>query len=516
MRHLDGPRPNQPPIPARRLMAGCLAAGLAVVTLAGCSSGTETSNAPSLGDETAGVLDDRSSTGAIEWIACDDSIAGPEYDCATLEVPLDHGAPDGEQIGIALIRRPASDPEERLGSIVWNPGGPGGSAVEMTPAVGDLAGLGERFDIIGMDPRGVGMSTPVRCAEPLDDVVATAAVSSAAPRALVDDAHARFAQSCALASGDLLEHVGTADVVDDLELLRRALGEGPLNFVGLSYGTYLGGAYADRHPEHVGGFVLDGGVDPAVDPLELIVGQAEALERSIATFLETCAAAPECLLGADGDPAAAYDALIARLESEPLQVGSRRVGLGELLTAIGPTFTNGPEAYPVLDEVLAAAVAGDGSGILALSDENTGRDEDGTYGTTTGSEAAVACLDPLFPSSPDAVVEADRRIAEVAPRARGPIELGWRACASWPVPARDAPTSFVARGSAPILVVGSLGDPSTPYSWSVALASGLENARLLTYDADVHVGLIRSECVASVAIEYMTGGALPPEDTVCQ
>lgn len=520
MRHRDHSRPTHQLRRPSTLLVACLATCLAAA-LVGCSTGTDVSQPPPLGDETAERIEVRT-TGSIDWTECDEAdgaerpLTGAAYDCATFEVPLDHDEPDGEHIELALIRRPAGDPDQRLGSIVWNPGGPGGSAVEMTPEIGDLGGLGERFDIIGMDPRGVGASTPVRCDEPLDEVVATAAVSSAASPEVVDDVHARFAQSCALTSGELLEHVGTSDVVEDLELLRQALGEGPLNFVGLSYGTYLGGAYADRYPEHVGRFVLDGGVDPAVDPLELIVGQAAALEGSIAAFLEACAAAPECALGADGDPAAAYDALVARLETAPLQVGDRQVGLGELLTAIGPSFTSGPAAYAVLDEALAEAVAGDGSGLLALSDQNTGRQADGTYGSMTGSEAAVACLDPLFPTSPEQVDEADRRIAEVAPRARGPIELGWRACAHWPVPARSAPDSFVAAGSAPILVVGSSGDPSTPYAWSVALAEGLDNARLLTYDADVHVGLVRSECVAAVAVDYVTTGALPPEGTVCE
>jgi len=453
------------------------------------------------------------SLAGIDWQPCSGE---PVLDCAVFEVPLDHDDPDGPTIELVLVRRRADDPSRRIGTLLWNPGGPGASAIDMASADDHLAGLGERFDIISMDPRGIGYSTPVACDNHLDDVITLDPLpGDAAAREELDEAWRTFARSCAERSGDLLAHVGTADVVEDMEHIRVALGEEQLNFVGFSYGTYLGAAYADAYPERVRAFVLDGAVDPEQAGFGLIAVQAEGLERAINAFLDDCAQTPDCPL--NPDPHARYDAFVERLAVEPVASSdpTRTVGLGEFAVAIGNSASAGEVIWPLFATAIADAIAGDGDALLLLADQSSGRNPDGSYKPVIGAQAAVACLDPLFPTTPNETEAVEEHIRANAPRARAAIEFSWRVCDEWAVPARPAPR-FEAHGAAPILVIGTTLDPATPYEWSVALAEQLESGVLLTAEGTTHTSFTSDECVDEIVREYMFNLNLPASGARCR
>jgi len=448
----------------------------------------------------------------LGWSSC-----GSGYQCSTLVVPRDYGDPGGPHIGIALERRPASLASRRIGSLVINPGGPGESGIGNF--VKDLsilpAGVLARFDIVTFDPRGVGASEGIHCTgdtysgpepDPVPQTPGAEQALLAADRA--------YAASCARAAGALLAHVGTEDVARDLEQLRLALGDPGLTYLGLSYGTLIGETYAAMFPTRVRAMVLDGPLDPSLTTTELANAQATGFQGSLDRFFAWCRSSPgACAWRPGGDPHAAFEAIVAAVRSHPLAVGRRSVRPTELYTgAFGSLYSTA--FWPSLGRALAGVAAGDGTAMLSLYDSYQ-RLGDPTFDGDANN--AVTCLDHPVPADPAAYPGLAAAAARVAPDFGPLFAWGTLSCAVWPVPpsAERTPAAVNAIGSPPILVVGTTGDPATPYVWARSVAASLSHAILLTREGLDHVALFTSSCVRAYDEAYLVSLDPPAPGAVC-
>jgi pimeloyl-ACP methyl ester carboxylesterase len=459
----------------------------------------------------------------LDWSPC-----GNGFECSRAVVPLDHRRPAGPRISLALIRLPAADPERRVGSLFVNPGGPGGSGIDLVRrGYRDFPErLRRRFDLVGFDPRGVGQSAPVRCWSTARYRRAFARTrsrpSSRALRRTLAEAE-DFGRACVRASGELLPYVGTQSVARDLDLLRAAVGDDRLTYLGYSYGTYIGTVYADLFPARVRAAVLDGAYDPrryANDPYAYDRGQFVAVEGALSRFLGWCARERAgCRFGA-GRPRAALDRLVAGLDRRPARVGRRgrgpEVGGFGLLYQVAFALNGGRAGWPGLGASLARAQRRSGPLIEEAASPSLFE--------FLGQNTAVECADRLYPRSVTSLrarLSAHARLGgRLGPAfAYGPPGYDHShaaACVRWPAArASRHPGPFRASGSAPILVVGTTGDPDTPYPDAVALERTLESARLVTFEGEGHTGFGRSRCVTEHATEYLLDGTLPPSGTRC-
>jgi pimeloyl-ACP methyl ester carboxylesterase len=369
-----------------------------------------------------------------------------------LTVPLDAAVPDGPTIDLAVARRPATDPARRIGSLFFNPGGPGVASTDyLRSSTLDLA-LNERFDIVTWDPRGVGGSVPLGCDDgsaayhELDWSPDTPAETDA-----LDRSAAAIADRCATVAAEQLGHLDTAETVSDLDRLRRAVGDDQLTYIGFSYGTYIGLRYAERYPTRVRAMVLDGVVDPTDDLERLLAGQTGALERQMDALFASCQA-PRCPVD---DAAAVYDRVADRVEQQPLPAGRRTLGPAALAFAAISSSYEGSRANPFL-QALADADAGDGTALLAINDLYL---NSGSFGAYLG----VLCTDTPHPDGGAAHDAMTARLAAISPRFGPAIGNEVRPCAFWRAPTVGVPAPVHARGSAPILVVGNTGDVATPF-----------------------------------------------------
>ncbi|WP_235995812.1 alpha/beta hydrolase [Nonomuraea montanisoli] len=451
---------------------------------------------------------------AIAWKTCtgltgpDGKPAAPDptLQCGTLAVPLDYSRPGGRRIDLALIRVKATG--DRLGSLVFNFGGPGGSGVDtLAMAARAFAALGTRYDLVSFDPRGVERSAGVRCGGDVE------AILNATDGAGGDKAVRRFVAACRKDSGKVLPHVGTVDAARDMDRIRAALGDAKLNYFGLSYGTQLGAVYATHFPKNTGRIVLDAAYDPSGTFADRAVIQATGFATSFAAFAEDCVA-KGCDLGQD--PAAVkktVETFVDGLRDKPLKVGKRTLthALGQL-GVITPLYAKA--TWPALEQAVAAAVKGDGAMLLALADTYTGRRADGTYATMLTSMQAITCADTSERPTPAQAAAINRKIKKIFPvlATNGTVPP----CAHWPVPGDNAAKRIDATGSAPIMVVGAKGDPATPYRWAVSLTARLRTGSLLTYEGEGHGAYLSgSACVAQHVNTYLLTGKLPPRDTSC-
>ncbi len=448
----------------------------------------------------------------VQWTPCQDGLQ-----CGSITVPLDYAVPDGLTLTIALARHPAEDPAERIGSLVINPGGPGGSGIDDLP--NELKVLTpellERFDIVSFDPRGVGASDPVSCGEPpgnpapgpLPDPVPMTA--SAQQTVLAGDE--AYAQQCLDASGLLLPFVGTVDAARDLDRIRAALGDAQLTFIGHSYGTLLGLTYAQMFPTHVRAMVLDGVIDPDLSTVQMVTDQAEGFESVLDDFFSWCASSSSCPWRPTGDPLQALMNLAAQVRASPLPAGNgRTAGPGELYTAVLSALYS-PSSFPELGSALADADAGDGSALVQMSD---------TYNTENGPNAvdadnAISCLDHPVPTSPSGYSQMAQAAAAQAPFFGPMLTWGLLQCAVWPTPPTRTPAPVQATGAPPILLVASSGDPATPHAWAVSVQSELADSVLVTWQGTSHVAYYYSACVRAIDQAYLVDGTLPANGTVC-
>ncbi|ASU85776.1 alpha/beta hydrolase [Nocardiopsis gilva YIM 90087] len=466
----------------------------------------------------------------IDWREC-----GEGFECGGYEVPLDYDDPGGERLEIAVKRLPASG-SDVLGSLVVNPGGPGGSGYEYVDAATGAVSrqVRERFDVVGFDPRGVGRSAPLTCLDSgeLDEFIAMdydsegdgadpADVSAAGLKELEAENRA-FVEGCREQSGDLMLHVGTANVARDMDVLRAVLGDEGLTFLGKSYGTYIGTQYADLFPERVRALVLDGAIDPAMDQLELSVQQAQGFETALRAFVADCLDTTECPLGDEDasveDGVGKLVGLMEKAGEKPLrnttgdgrEVNRTRAELGVMAALYSESF------WPRVRSALADAFEGDGTALLMLGDDLYERADEDSYENSAAALVAVNCSDHPSPRDIGAYEEAVDQAAEEAPVFGPSLTWGALTCAYWPEEAVAEPEPMDAPGAAPILVIGTTRDSATPYEWAERLAKGLESGVLLTREGDGHTGYRKgSLCVDDAVDAYLLEGTPPDDGTVC-
>lgn len=460
---------------------------------------------------------------SIAWVDCADNAA---LDCGTLSAPVDYDDPYGPTFAIPVVRSRAVDPDRKIGSIVVNPGGPGGSGVQLAKLASLVFApeLRERFDIVGFDPRGEVASTPaIDCADDLDAFVAldTTPDDAAEEAALLEESQS-LADGCQSRSAPILRFVGTDSIVRDMDRLREALGDEKLTYLGFSYGTFLGAIYADTFPERVRALVLDGALDPRSTTEEMIEGQALGFEEELEEMLAWCAGSDECALNTVGegasDPAAIYDALLAEVESSAIPgAGGRSLGPGEFSYAVSAALYQ-PGRWPGLAEALALlANEKDPSALLDLADGYTGRRPDGSFDNGMDVYYAVTSIDSVVSRDPADVKALAESVKEKAPRIGAYLPYSILPSALWPVrPWREA-GPVTAEGAPPILVVGSTRDPATPWVWSKALSEQLPHGVLLTREGDGHTSFLRGNaCIDDAVVGYLVDGTAPENGTVCK
>jgi pimeloyl-ACP methyl ester carboxylesterase len=453
----------------------------------------------------------------LHWTTCS-AAAGPHgLQCATLEVPLDYADPAKGDIGISLDRHPASG--RAIGSLLTDPGGPGVSGVDYLPSLlTELpSSITDHFNVVGFDPRGVGRSDPVTCGtgRQLDaELSVDPAPPTAAGLAALIAADRAFAHGCESRSGRILPYVSTVDAARDMDRIRAAVGDAKLSYLGFSYGTFLGATYARLFPARVRAMVLDGAIDPALGEIPTVEAQSAALDREIDAFFASCQAG-SCGWRPGGDVAAAYDALLARVRAHPVVVAGSDESVGPAALLYGSAaalYT--PQSWPLLGQALTALEAGKGAQILALFQDYLERNPDGTYANTVEAETAVDCLDSPAPTI--AQLQAAAPATERGAPVFGLLDLYSEiTCAVWPVPATGKPVPIEAKGSPPIVVVGSTGDPVTPYVWAQALANQLDRGVLLTRVGLGHTGYGFSSCVRSAVDRYLLTLQPPAPGTRC-
>jgi pimeloyl-ACP methyl ester carboxylesterase len=460
----------------------------------------------------------------LRWHEC----GAPGFECATMKVPLDYADPgSGHDVRLAVSRRKAAGGGgSRLGSLLVNPGGPGGSAVDYLQQAAALsypAKVRERYDMVAFDPRGVGHSEPVRCLSNAGmDRYARTDTTPDTP-AEVNQMIAQdkaFARGCARRANSLLKHVSTIEAARDMDVLRALLGDGKLHYVGLSYGTFLGATYAGLFPERVGRVVLDGAMDPTVDAREAARAQAGGFETAFESFAKDCAKRRDCPLGTGGPrrAGAELDRFLKRLDARPLRTddGGRTLDEALATTAVMSGMYD-QSFWPVLRQALASARHGDGSDLLRLADLYYER-EDGAYSNLMYANAAVNCLD----LPPAARTPHDVRAALPAFRKASPhfgTMMAWTTlgCAYWPTKATSEPHRIQAKGAPPIVVVGTTRDPATPYAWARSLSHQLTSAVLLTYEGDGHTAYTRgSTCIDNTIDTYLLTGRAPGKGKRCR
>ncbi len=464
----------------------------------------------------------------LRWNLC--GANNQDAQCATLRVPLDYAHPNGTKITVALERVLASDPAHRIGSLLVNPGGPGASAATFPLALrqaavaagGSAAEVFARFDVVGFDPRGVGGSRPLIECGSATDRYQEADFAPRTPReqrVLIAETR-RFVRACAQSSGELLGFVDTTSVVRDIDQIREALGEPTISYLGYSYGTVLGAAYAHLFPNRVRAFVLDGAVNPDT-VLDTVAGQSEqagALDRAFQAFARDCVARPDCESNAGGDLVGAYDRLIASLADKPLTAQSqpgRMITQNEVVSTLAVALAQLPAFGPNIVAALAQAESGDASLIATGYDSFFERGQNRT--NFLEANTAIDCIDARTPRGDAGYGALITRVQAQDPRFGQAFVSGYLPCAYWPTHAKP-PRLSVPASAPPILVVGSTGDPLTPYEGVQSMANSIPSSVLLTRTGEGHGSYLlppANPCIYDAISSYLLDDSPPPPGTTC-
>ena len=502
-----------------RSTARLLLAGATTLALAACGSASSVEVAPipvpSVSSAPAPSLDAFYGQ-EVTWKNCGDA------DCTTVKVPLDYANPDGRSLKLAVTRVRATG--EAIGSLFVNPGGPGGSAFDYAKAASRIVSpsVHEAYDVVGVDPRGVQKSDPIRCLTDatIDELIEIDTTpDSADEEALIVSTSKEPALACEQKADPVVRFMGTVNAARDLDIVRSVVGDTSFNYLGKSYGTYLGAVYAELFPTRVGRMVLDGVLPADLDLTELSLGQAKAFEVAFNDFAHDCSEQDDCPFeGSASDVAQRIRDTLTDLDANPIEVGGRSLNEGVATYAVLSYLYFPPSDYPRLREALARVVnERDGTRLLDLLDERISRGPDGRYlDNSTDAFYAVTCADR--PSQ--VTVEQARALASEwsvqAPTFGESLAWGLLVCNDWPQAPEPPITSITAAGSAPILVVSTTHDPATPYEWGQRLAGQLDNAVLLSWDGTNHTAYLEgSDCVTDAVDAYLLAGTMPKEGLVC-
>jgi pimeloyl-ACP methyl ester carboxylesterase len=503
----------------------------ALVVLAACSQ-----PAASPGDQEQAPPLGRYYGQELAWGPCIDyartasdrqSFGDPAFECARLEVPLDYAAPDGATAQLGILRKRATG-ADRIGSLMFNPGGPGASGMSLVASMsGRLAEspVGQRFDLVGFDPRGVGASTPtIDCLNDAEWEVERADLDVDPSPAGVQQTEAenrQYAERCTQRSGgpQVLANVGTRDVVKDLDILRAALGDEKLNFLGYSYGTRIGSAYAEAFPQNVRALVLDGALDPTQSTADRTVAQSAGFQKAFDAYAADCARQPNCPLGTDPAQATTrYQALTRPLIDKPIPAegGTRTLSYPDAVTGTTQALYL-EDFWPVLSRGLSGLASGDGTFLLRLADVYNDRGPDGHYDNGIEAFISISCVDEERITDRAQQAELLRRATEAAPfrdDGRG-IVPALDPCAFWPAPPTSKPHVPQVAGLPPTLTVSVTGDPATPYQAGVDLARALGGS-LLTVEGEQHTAALRGNaCVDGIVTSYLVDNRLPDAGARC-
>lgn len=502
----------------------------AVLVLSGCTSFASTVTTAQR--SSAAAAPTTTPPAPIRWTDCTQQIkplvagqAGADrpltFSCGRTEVPISYRTAGGPTLPLFLVKVVLAGQTDRIGSLLVNPGGPGASGADaaISLALTMPTDVLQRFDLVGFDPRGVGLSTPVECLS--DDLKNT--LARAEPRPLTpaqqDDAFAltqRVADACAQKYGSALGTFNTADTARDMDRLRQSLGDAQLNYLGYSYGTTLGSVYAELFPTNIRAMVLDGDVDPDASERAEAESAASGLEKSFDAFAANCAGAPSgCPVGPD--PRGFVQNLLTQAETAPIpstkQGETRTATAGIVLTAVQAAMY-GTDTWPQLAQALAAAQRGDAQGLFSLADSYNGRLANGRYSNLIDANLAINCAD-----TDERYTQEQVRATIADWNAKYPLfgastATGLYTCTVWKAPRTPLPKRAPV-SSAPILVVGNTGDPVTPYTGAQDMARALGSTALLTWQGQGHTSYPKTPCVTAAVDSYLVNLTVPPAGLTC-
>ncbi|CAN5443010.1 alpha/beta hydrolase [soil metagenome] len=469
---------------------------------------------------------------ALEWGPCDDWVDTtdlPTAECTTVPVPVnwsDASNPEASQAELAVLRVPATG--EKIGTLISNPGGPGVSAVEVmsrfAPVLQDTE-MGERFDLVAFDPRGVGFSTPeFRCltdAELDEDRRDPEVDYSPAGVQRIEDLSRQYGQRCLDAMGaDFIASMGTDTTAQDMDAVRAALGEEQINYLGYSYGTRLGTAYSEQFPDRVRAMMLDGVVDQNIDTLSEELIDSAGFQQAFDAYAADCGLSPDCPLGTD--PAAfnaRFRELVDPLVEQPaVTADPRGLSYKDAMTAVDEALYSSDDWETLTKGLAALADGSDPGDLLELADRYHGRDADGHYTIQEDGFIAVHCIDGVYSDDPAVWAESNRQARELAPYESYKSFTGHAPrpmCVFWPVESAPAAKPPVSPGPGKVVVVSTTGDPATPYQVGVGLAERID-APLITYDGEQHtVAFSGEQCVDDPLVAFFVDRVQPPAELRC-
>jgi pimeloyl-ACP methyl ester carboxylesterase len=454
---------------------------------------------------------------AVNWTDC-----GGGLQCGTVDVPLDYAHPGAGTISIAVDRKRATDAAHRIGSVLINPGGPGASGVKFlrqeAPA---MTNLNRRFDLVGFDPRGIGQSAPIRCLDgPSEDAynALDPVLDDPQEKQATIDSDKSFAAGCQMRSSRVLPFVDTVSAAKDLDLIRIALGDAKLTYLGFSYGSFLGETYAHLYPTHIRAMALDGVLDPNRDPNQMLLEQINGFEQNLQAFLADCrarrTATTPCTYAQSGDPGTKLMSLMQQLDTNPMTVGGRQLTRG--LAVIGVLVVlYDQSAWTYLDQALTLADRGNGGVLLQLADLYLGRNADGTYDNQTEANNAVNCLDRPVPADIATYDALGPQFANASALFGPAFQYSNLICAYWPAKPTGKVGPLDAPGAPPILLVGGTADPATPYAWALAANQQISGSVLVKRVGNGHVSYDKSVCAKQIEDAYLIDLTVPAAGTVC-
>ena len=536
---LSGPRRVGPG--RRRVSAGVLAA------VAGVCLGVGAGAVPAAALPAAGPAPAASSKAAVpqglesfygqkvEWYDCvgtggmEKSAEKTGFQCAKVTVPLDYSQPDGQTIEIAMKKHLATG-SVRQGTLFMNPGGPGGSGVDNVGAMATttFAGVQRAYDIIGFDPRGIGSSTAITCSteaeakamEGVSPVDAAGAPVAFEKRATVmSERFKQLEADCASRTKptELLDHVDTVSVARDLDILRALSGDQKLNYAGFSYGTYLGATYAELFPANTGRLVLDGALDPSLSYSERRQGQARGFERALRNYVAWCQSGQSCPLTGDTDAGVKQvgDVFTSANQSPVPSSDPNRPVTGEEMKRIVGFVLYFPESsWSAVSEALGQVInEHDASAFRAMADQIAAQPQ-----VNAGANIGINCLDYRVEGDMATWTAQSKELERIAPRFATVTEAGDLGCQAWGHTGTQPSKALHAKGAAPILVIGTTGDPATPYEWAEALADQLDSGQLLTWEGNGHAAYTNSghgPCVTQAVDTYLLTGTMPKKGLTC-
>jgi hypothetical protein len=459
-------------------------------------------------DSDAWTLEDYKSQ-ELNWKDCYDG-----YECSSFKVPVDYEKVDNHSFTLRVLRHNALDQKNKLGSIVVNPGGPGGSATFYAYNADYILSkeINQKYDVVGFDPRGVDESDELRCLTDAEEDVyldADASDGKAASVAALVAISKDFADKCAKAAGSKLGHYSTLEAAKDMEILRVLLNEKKLNYLGKSYGTYLGTLYAALFPESVGRIVLDGAVSPNVSMREQQLSQAVAFDKALNDFLAT----QKTLKLSD------IKRLLSDAETNPLKGSDGRFASQAIvITAIAATLYDSGDGWKDLRKMLDLAISNqDPTEMFKQADEYNNRDSAGNfYSNQTDVSIAITCLDWKEPRSIEEMTLDHSEYSKAAPIFGPYLYLASLPCKYWKAGPQLPPMPLKNIDTTPVIVIGVTNDPATPYKWAQDLAKVFTNAKLLTLNGDGHTGHNQgNNCVDSVVDSYFLTGKIDSKPLIC-